>query len=197
MTLTESVQRYIENMVQDLKGDEDFPPFFIIKDHQGTNRILAVEMPEGADAKDKVANMLAALCALHRVTEAALGAVGWMVKVDKDDLGLVVGLPPSQDPRRVEVVMLTIASVEDDSLMYTADLIRENNLVGVGLWEPSPAAADCQGRFVEAIELGISFGQMLPSEMTEFFDEELGHGREQELIAMMTRAVEQSAVFGK
>jgi len=182
--LTRGVQQYIEKMVQDLRGEEDFAPFIIIKDHKGDARCVMLTMPDDPNEKDTVADTMTVFCGIYRATEAAFAAVGYQSRNAKESERL---LRPSEDPNRVEVVILNVVN-SDNSVLHTADLIRENSLVAVSLWDAPDGRAE--GRFSDALQLGIGLGQAMPPDMTKFFDEELAKGREEEMIAMFRRAFE-------
>lgn len=188
-TLLTSAQQHIERVTLTLENDEDFLPFIVLEDHRGETHYVGIaSMPDDPDLKNKIADMLTAICLLHRATEVAFASTAWWVARTAEE-GLP-SEPPSQCPDRVEVAMVNVVNVKGDAQMFTAPVIRESGKVGVGLWEHS--AGDLAGRFVIAIQMGISLGQRLPQEMCELFNKELAEGHETELLKSATNAITQT-----
>lgn len=192
-TLLESAQQHIERVTLELENDEDFLPFIVLNDHQGETHYVGItSMPEDPDLKNKIADMLTAICLLRRAVEVAFASTAWWVERRAD--GGLPSKPPSECPDRVEVAMVNVVNTQGEATIYTAPVVRESGKVGIGLWEP--LAGDMAGRFVTAVRIGISLGQRLPQEMCELFDRELAEGHETELLKSATKVITQTRMRG-
>lgn len=189
--LMEIARRHVESLVEDLKGDEDFMPFLNILTHDRQIVYAALEMPEG-EARDGVADVMMALCAIHRGTEAVFASTVWMVtrKADADgEWPDMEGIVPSQHPDRVETVFLaSISGARLKGTTYSAPVIREDNTVRLGEWTDSEGVG-MTGRFGDAIIAGMKFGEKFPPEMCEYVDAELAADRGQEVVTSLLRAI--------
>lgn len=189
-TLLTIAQQHIERVTLELENDEDFPPFIVLNDHQGETHYVGItSMPEDPDLKNKIADMLTAICLLRRAVEVAFASTAWWVKRRAD--GGLPSKPPSECSDRVEVAMVHAVNI-DGAQLHTAPVVRESGKVGIGLWEP--LAGDMAGRFASAIRIGISLGQRLPQEMRELFDKGIAEGNESELLKAAVDAITQTRI---
>lgn len=180
----EDTRRHVETVVQELEGEQDFLPLMAVRNHRDELAIAGLMMPDEADAKNFLADTMAAICTLHRATEVAFTSVAWMVApVD----GKMPDLPPSQCADRQEIVMITMVDAEGEASIHTAAMVREAGKCGVGLWEEMPGAAKGAGRFVNAIRLGIAMGQKIPPDMCDYLDREIAEGNSEKLVNMMVK----------
>lgn len=125
--LSEKVQKRVEHLVGELKGEADIPPAMILTDYQDRIVEVAMMMPETGGEKDQVAAMMAAICALHRAKEAAFVSAAWMVlrTGSKDE---ALSTVPAECADRKEVVMVQAVSVDREAVMLTlTDRSREQH----------------------------------------------------------------------
>lgn len=186
--LFEDVQKQVEDMTQKLSGDEDFMPMMIVKDHR--DRVLCIGLvwpsEDEGEGKDTVAASMAAICALYRAKEAAFTSVAWAVMGGPGKKIPTGSLEKCED--RMEVVMLNAMNADGGSASFIASLVRENNMVGVGLWQDmNEGGLTASGRFLEAMEVGIKMGQQIPPDMGAYLDEEIDANREGRLVHTMTQ----------
>lgn len=182
--LFEDVQKHVEYLVSELEGDADYLPTMLARDHQGRVLVVGISLPDDARGKDMAAASMAAVCILYRATEAAFTSVAWRVTPDAN--GKMPDLPPEQCPDREEVVMVSAVRASGDRSALFAPLIRENNKAGVGLWEGGPPGATLGGRFIDAMQMGIKMGQLIPPDMAAWMDQEIAADREPKVLEMLT-----------
>lgn len=162
-TMVEDAQRYIESYMLNCTGDDDFPPFLAVRAKDGQLVIGSMFMPEEPDLKDRLGDTMAAICIMHQATEAVFASVCWMVQcADKKQ---AESIAPSQHPDRIECVTLTSLKPGGETTAWMTNVIRENNMVGVGIWEPMNDA-QIIGRFADAIRFGLYLGQKLPPQFS-------------------------------
>lgn len=192
--LSDIAKRHVDAMMEDLTGDEDFMPFLTIRMHDDGIAYVGMAMPDGDEARNWLADVMMALCAVHRAKEALFVSVSWMVKRDTatisdDESPEYPKVMPRDHPDRIEAVVMTgIAGERRDGSMYSAPVIRENNTVKLGEWDDA-SGVGIAGRFGDAIINGMNFGAKFPPEMCEYVDAEIAAGRNQELVASMLRAM--------
>lgn len=184
-TLFEDVQKQVEEVVAGLQGEDDFMPMMIVKDHRERILCIGLVMPQEADAKDLLAASMAAICALHRATEAAFTSVAWMVA--REPGKKMPDKPPSECDDRQEIVVLAAVKADGTQALFSAPMIRENSMCGVGMWEGLGEGEGSGGRFIKAMKVGISTGANMPPDMAEYVDAEVDAGREGKLVAAMTQ----------
>lgn len=192
-TLLEHAQRHVASMVADLEGEQDFMPFMTIRDRDtGGVAYVGLMMPSGGDEKDGIADVMTALCAIHRTTEAVFVCTSWQVTCknsgDPEAQKYAQSLPPSQHPDRVEVVFAHEATPDGD-LYSSAQVIRQNNGVMIGEWSEGSRSQNVGGRFGDAIHMGIRLGADLPPEVSSWIDEQIAEGNQEELLFRFMRAV--------
>jgi hypothetical protein len=175
-TLIEDAQKHIERLTQDLSGDEDFMPFMTIRDHSDRVIYAGLMMPGEEDGKDQIANFMTALCMVHRGVEAVFASVTWMVTAKPGEN--LPNVMPSQHPDRVEMAFLIAMDTEEHVTTHSAPLIRENNMVGVGLWSEADELRAVGGRFGDAMRHGLALAKKLPPEMAEWLDHTINEDSE-------------------
>jgi len=168
-TLT-NAQKHIEDLVGDLKGEDDFMPF-LITNHDGAEGYwgLAAMAPE---VKDDIADLIAAAMAVTRAQEAVFAAVSWVVTQDPD--GPPIDVMPSEHPDRKEMVFLVHATRDGDA-MHTAQLHRIDRKVELGAWEKMDGAK-MAGRFADAMRAGMHLGTKMPEEFQQWCQERIDAG---------------------
>jgi hypothetical protein len=194
-TLAEDAQQHIERMMQELSGDEDFLPFMTIKDREDRVVLAGLVMPQDPDEKDQIANMMTALCMVHRGVEVIFASSSWMVyRGSGDPDPYQTGQPLSKHPDRIEMAFVVVVNIDGQCAMHSAPLIRENNMVGVGMWSSTePSAAKVAGRFAEAIHVGMELGQQLPPEVCEYIDSEARkEGRLESLVQSTVQMIREA-----
>lgn len=194
-TLFEDVQKHIEYAVAGLSGSDDFMPMLVVRDHQDRDLAIGMVWPdETGDSKDLVAASMAAMCCLHRAKEAAFTSVAWTIQ---PKLGEWDGKAPADSPDRKEAVMVIAIGADGSSTMFTAPMVRENNMCGVGVWDQSPRGAVSSGRFAEAIRHGLAMGANIPPDMAAYIDSEMEAGRAGKMIEIFTRLYAEQAAQAK
>jgi hypothetical protein len=172
MTETDIVQMskdLVASQMEELAGDEDPTPFQVIKDSNNTLSIALVHIPEGPQARDKMADFLTAACCVHRATEATFLSAAWSSMYSNvADVGKVM---PSQRPNRVEVV--TLVHVKQQKVeTHTAAILRVDGKVRLSPWLFDSDFSD-SGRIPSALLLGIALGEEMPPDMIEVLDDAL------------------------
>lgn len=179
MEIVKKAQQFIEFSALELKDQEDFVPFVIVADAEGREFFFGfTEMPVNPEAKDQLADIIMALCVVRGAVEIAFGSAAWYAE---STIGDVNDAPPSQRPDRKEVAIVSVAGDEGVNTVFAASVVRENNKVGIGLWEKLPASATA-GRFAEALHMGLKLSRKLPPETRAFLDEQIKEGLEDALI---------------
>lgn len=161
--LVDIAKKHAESMVAELSGEEDILPFVSLIDRDDRLHIAGIVMPAEDEGKDAVADMIVALCILHQPKEITFICTAWMVASTD---GKLPEARPSQHPDRKEIVFVLSTSVDADGevSMISAPVIRENNLVGLGLWD-SPSKGRSSGRFGEALAFGVGAAARIPEDM--------------------------------
>lgn len=180
--LMKHAQRYIERQMRDLSGDDDFLPFLQLLNDRNEIAYVGLAMPEDPDEKDGLADTITALCMVFRPVEATFASVAWMVTFPNEE-SAKGSVAPSRHPDRIETAFLTRVAADGAISASTANVVRENNMIGVGLWadmESGPMVIG--GRFGEALQRGIALARDMPAELREFIDAELAADRMQELV---------------
>ena len=179
MEILEKAQRCVEHSTLDLSGNQDFIPFVIVVDEEDRDCFVGfTSMPEDDEAKDVLADLITALCVVHGAVQAAFGSAAWAAATTLDDDS---DLPPSKRANRQEVAVTTAATAAGISGIRVASLVRENNKVGVGLWEQYPPEA-ASGRFAEALHLGLKLSKRIPPSIRAFLREQIEAGLEEEVL---------------
>ena len=188
-TLVKDAQNYIERVMRELSGDDDFMPFLTMRNAAGEVAFIGMMMPDGAELKNDVAETMVALCMMYRPVEVAFATVAWMVMLPGGSASDAEKVTPSEHPDRVETVFITAHTTEGNTGFTSANVIRENNMVGVGVWEDFKSGQLAGGRFGNAIQLGIELGAKIPPEMCAWLDEQIAAGEAQNVILMLKNAV--------
>lgn len=175
-TLTEHAQKHIERVMRELSGDDDFMPFLTIRNDRDQVAYVGMDMPEEEEGKDVLANYITALCMVHRGVEVTFATVAWLVLCQQ-----LPDVAPSQHPDRQEQVFVLTVDTTDQFQVHTATVVRDNDMVGVGLWSPMNATV-AEGRFADAIRMGMDLGQKLPPEMRDYIDSKEAEGELADLV---------------
>jgi hypothetical protein len=179
MEILKKAQQFIELSTLSLEGKEDFAPFVIVMDERDKQFFAGFEqMPSDPDAKDRVADMIMALCIVHGAVEVVFGSSAWSAEAPVDDES---DLPPSQRSNRKEVAYISAANREGIRAIRVASMVRECGKVAVGLWEQLPAEA-ISGRFAEALHLGIKLSSKMPTEVRDYLREQIEDGLMEEVV---------------
>lgn len=179
MEILKKAQQFIEISTLSLEDKEDFVPFIIVIDERDKESFSAfAEMPSDPEAKDRVADMIMALCIVHGAVEVAFGSSAWSAETTVDDDS---NLPPSQRSNRKEVAYVSAANREGIRAVRVASMVRESGKVGVGLWEQLPTAA-ISGRFAEALHMGIKLSSKMPTEVRDYLREQIEAGLMNEVV---------------
>lgn len=189
--LLKYAQDHIVSMMTDLEGDDDFMPFMTVR-HARTNEVcyVGIMMPQDDDQKDMVADVMTAVCAIHRTNEAVFCCTSYMVSAradDPEDLARAESTRPRDHPDRVEVVFAHEATPDGDRFV-TAPVIRRNNGVVLDGWSEEKRGQNNRGRFGDAIHMGIRMGAEFPPEMCDYVDSKMAAGEVDEVIASFLKA---------
>ena len=188
-TLVDHARQHIASLVADLEGDNDFMPFMTLRDREGRVIYAGLMMPDGADEKDGISDVMMGLCMVHRAVDVAFVSTSWMVTRRVYENGQPKdwdGTPPSQHPDRVEVVVLVHITPDGDQF-YNAPVTRQNNKVSIGEWD---AGGVTGGRFANAIKTGMMLGTKIPPSLHDYMDAEIEAGRSEELVRMLLRQLD-------
>lgn len=180
METLKKAQQLIEYSTLSLHGQEDFVPFVIVTDERDKEFFVGFgHMPDDPEGKDYLADMITALCIVHGAVEVAFGSSAWSAVTSVDD---TLEVPPSQRPNREEVAYISAANAAGISEARVASLVRENDKVGVGLWEEVPMAG-ATGRFADALHMGIKLSSKMPAEVRDFLREQMEAGLMKEIVS--------------
>lgn len=179
MEILKKAQQFIELSTLSLEDKEDFVPFIIVTDERDREYFSAfVEMPSEPEGKDRIADMIMALCIVHGAVEVAFGSSAWSAETTADDDS---DLPPSQRTNRKEVAYVSAANREGIRAVRVASMVRESGKVGVGLWEQIPTEG-ITGRFAEALHMGIKLSSKMPTEVRDYLREQIEAGLMEEIV---------------
>lgn len=180
MEILKKAQRFIEFSSLSLEEKEDFVPFILVADENGGEFFVGfAQMPTEPEAKDRLADMIMALCVVHGAVEVAFGSAAWSAETAIDDDSDV---PPSERPNRKEVAIVSAANSAGVKDVRIASVVRESGKVGIGLWEQLPAAVAATGRFTEALHMGIKLSSKMPAEVRTFLREQMEAGLAEEIL---------------
>jgi hypothetical protein len=177
-SLVDSARAYVEESVKDLEGEGDMRPFLMCRSADGEIVQTLMDMPPDPGDRNAVADLLSAIVASHRATEAVFGSCCWAVT--RTDFANPVA--PSEDPDRVEAMMLFHAT-RDGGGGGQAEVIRENGRVRLGEWEMW-ARTYAGSRFGDAIRNGMRLGATLPPEAIEYIERNKEEAVEAVLLPM-------------
>jgi hypothetical protein len=187
MKILEKAQRFIEFSTLSLEGKEDFVPFVIVMDERDREFFSGFEhMPNEPEGKDRLADMIMALCIVHGAVEVVFGSSAWSAETSVDD---DLTVPPSQRPDRKEVAYISAANKEGVTATRVASMVREGGKVGVGLWEQLPQDAIPAGRFAEALHLGIKLSAKMPTEVRDYLREQIEAGLMEEVVTSTANVI--------
>jgi hypothetical protein len=179
MKILKKAQQFVEFSTLSLEGNDDFIPFVMVMDERDKEFFVGLgHMPTEPDGKDRLADMIMALCIVHGAVEVVFGSSAWSATTSPDDDS---DLPPSQRPDRKEVAYISAANREGIRAIRVAPMVRENGKVGVGLWEQLPIEA-ISGRFAEALHLGIKLSSKMPTEVRDYLREQIEAGLIEEVV---------------
>jgi hypothetical protein len=180
-------KQFIEFSSLSLEEKEDFVPFVVVIDDSGREFFVgfAAGMPTEPEAKDRLADMIIALCVVHGAVEVAFGSAAWSAETAVDDDSDV---PPSQRPNRKEVAIVSAANSAGVKNVSVASVVRESGKVGIGLWEQLHASA-AAGRFTEALHMGIKLSSKMPVEVRTFLREQMESGLSEEILGSTMRVI--------
>jgi hypothetical protein len=178
MEILKRAQQFVEFSTLSLEGNDDFVPFVMVMDERDKEFFVGFgQMPSEPEGKDRLADMIMALCIVHGAVEVVFGSSAWSAETSVDDDSDV---PPSQRANRKEVAFVSAANREGISAVRVASLVRENGKVGVGLWEQLPL--ETKGRFAEALHLGIKLSAKMPTEVRDYLREQIEAGLMEEVV---------------
>lgn len=183
---------YVESMVEDLEGDNDFMPFLMIQpkdcDDIGGWHMLAMMMPGEPEKKDKIADFLTSACCIYNAEEVVFCSAGWSVKNPcKEEMEM----SPSDSPMREENVFIAHATRYTGRNVghHSSNLVRENGKVFLQQWVDM-VGISAVGRFAEAITLGLKLAVEMPPDVREGVVELVNAGDEQKLMAAMAAMID-------
>lgn len=189
MKTLDKAQQFIEFSSLSLADKEDFVPFVIVIDEKDREFFVGfAHMPTEPEAKDQLADIIMALCIVHGAVEVAFGSAAWSAETTVDD---VSDVPPSERPNRKEVAIVSAANSAGVKAVSIASVVRENDKVGIGLWEQLPLTA-ATGRFPEAIHMGIKLSKKIPPEIRDFLREQIEAGLLQEIVSSTTNVISEA-----
>jgi len=168
MDLLEETQRYAETAALQLTGLNDFDPVVMVKTRHGDIAVAHLLMPDEEEGRAAVAAIMAAVCGVNLGVEATFCSAAWVAQYPKDtDMTMQPDVMPSQHPDRQEIVSLVLVNAEGRATMHSAPIIRENNLVGIGLWEQPSPDTEPEGRFISSLRLGLRMAKDIPADMAD------------------------------
>lgn len=167
MDLLEETQRYAETAALKLTGENDFDPVVMVKTRRGDITVAHLAMPEEEEGRAAVAAVMTAVCGVNLGVEATFCSAAWVAEYPKDTDMSRPDVPPSQHPNRKELVTLVLINAEGRATMHSAPIIRENNLVGIGLWEQPSLDTEPSGRFISSLRLGLRMAKDIPADMAD------------------------------
>lgn len=189
METLKKAQQFIEFSSLSLEREEDFVPFVIVVDERGREFFVGfAQMPTEPEAKDRLADMIIALCVVHGAVEVAFGSAAWSAETTVDDTSDV---PPSKRPNRQEVAIVSAANAAGVKNVTIASVVREGGKVGIGLWEQLPLAA-IAGRFAEALHMGLKLSGKIPPEVRAFLREQIEAGLVQEIVTSTMNVISEA-----
>jgi hypothetical protein len=189
--LADVARRHVESMVARLEGENDFRPFLTLNGAAAGHVYLSLDMPDRdhPKKKDDVGDVIAAVLAAYRASEAVFCSVTWAVFAKRDEkLGEVA---PSDDPRRVEMVFMLQVDLDKGDTFHNAEVIRRDGRVSLGTWEASSQQVRASGRFGDAMHMGMTLGADMPEAMTSYIDAQLRAGDEMKVLRPMINALRQ------
>ena len=190
MKMLEKAQQFIEFSSLSLEGNEDFVPFVVVADERDREFFVGfARMPTEPEAKDRLADMIIALCVVHGAVEVAFGSAAWSAAGGDSDV------PPSQRPDRKEIAIVSAANAEGAKDLRVASVVRERGKVGIGLWEQIPSAG-ITGRFAEALHMGIKLSAKIPPDIRDFLREQIEAGLVKEIITATAQVVSEARLKG-
>lgn len=186
MKTLKKAQKYIEFATLSLEGDDDFIPFIIVIDEQDREFFVGFgQMPSEPDGKDRIADMIMALCIVHGAVEVVFGSSAWSAETSVDD---DLTVPPSERANRKEIAYVSAANSAGINDVRFAPLVRENGKVAVGLWEELFSSA-ITGRFAEAMHMGIKLSGKIPPEIRDYLREQIEAGLIQEVVTSTANVI--------
>ena len=84
-TLITMARTHIESLVADLEGEDDFMPFLTYNGTSGgepSSGYVGLEMPD-VEQRDDIADIMMAILAIYRATEAVFASVTWTVSMSR------------------------------------------------------------------------------------------------------------------
>ena len=187
MTLIDQAREHVEALVADLEDEDDFMPFLTyngIAQGEPSSGYVGLQMPENEQRND-IADVMMAILAIYRATEAVFASVTWAVKTaTADELDVM----PSEHPDRVEQVFMIHVTPDGDAI-HSARVTRVQGRVQLGDWEAIEGLQRVGGRFADAIHNGITMGAQLPPEMITFIDARVADDQVEELVGPFLRAM--------
>jgi hypothetical protein len=190
MKSLKKAQRFIEFSTLSLEGKEDFVPFVIVMDEREREFFSGFEgMPKEPEAKDRLADMIMALCIVHGAVEVVFGSSAWFAETSADDDSDAL---PSQRPDRKEVAFISAVNKDGVTATCVASMVRESGKVGVGLWEQLPQDAIATGRFAEALHQGIKLSGKMPPEVRDYLREQIEAGLMEEVVTSTANVISEA-----
>jgi hypothetical protein len=181
---------FLAAQVSELYGNEDPKAFQMLRSGDDVLGMSLVDIPQGEDQKDLMADYLAASCCVHRAVEATFASAAWSSMYSNP---LEAGWKlPGQRGNRVEIVMLVHVTSEAVRT-HTAAILRVGGTVRLSPWLNEPGLdVSNTGRIPEALRMGIKLSHEMPEELIQALDRAKGEvplGRIVEMIVNQIRQV--------
>jgi hypothetical protein len=184
--LINRAREHIGSLMADLEGDDDFMPFMLITGPK-EDVYVGVVMPKWGSPRDDIADVMMALLAMHRATEAVFASSAWMLSVSSEEERKQWGNRSFEEhPDRKEGVFMVYAGPAGDQF-HAAPIIRENNTVTLGDWTGGEYDGEhpMAGRFGKAMHRGLQLVRDMPAEMVEMIEAAVAAGDEEAVMAPM------------
>jgi hypothetical protein len=168
--------------------DDDIMPVMLWRGRYGDGMMPMVPMSDDRD-KDRIASMMTTVLAVSRANIAATITTGWMVTVPDDGTGQPeLNCMPSEHPDRVECVTIICVRRDDGDSMSSAKLTRHpDRAPDLAEWETVLRHLEVDGRFGNAMHLGMHLSDGMPADLVEIIDEGWRQGRGEDLIRRFHR----------
>ena len=189
--LVEGTREKINEMVAELKDDNDFMPFMLVNGAK-SKVYVALDMPEWGAPRDAVADVMMGLLVIHRATEAVFASVAWSLwDLTPEERRAWGNRSFEEHPQRREMVFMVHVGVVGEDSFHCAMVTRANGRVTLGEWEDriEEGTTKAGGRFADAMHMGIKMGQDMPVEMCQYIDEALEAGDDDQVIRPLLNAL--------
>jgi hypothetical protein len=168
-------------------SDDDIMPVMLWRGRYGDGMMPMVPMGDDRD-KNRIASMMTTVLAVSRADIAATITTGWMVKVhrepdsDSDPLESL-NCMPSEHPDRVECINIVCIRRDGKDSMSSAVLTRHlDRGPDLSEWETILDGLEIDGRFGDAMHLGMHISDGMPTDLVEIIDEGWRDGQGEDMI---------------